>query len=80
MEWWKCANQRKNAGFYVDFDGSAWQLPSKSEAREYSKAANHSEQLIRQLDLIRAIPFQEYRENMARMKDQINKSGERTDS
>jgi hypothetical protein len=70
-DWWKQANRRKNEGFYVDFKGGTWRLPSKLAPHECSRAVEYSEALVKGLDLIRMVPFEDHFQMAKDMKRQI---------
>lgn len=74
-DWWKHANLRKNEGFYVDFKGDAWKLPSKLSPHECSMAVKYSEYLVKRLDLIRMVPFEDHFQFIESMKRQIKTRG-----
>ncbi len=70
-DWWKQANQRKNEGFYVDFKGGTWKLPSMLTPNECSQAIGYSEAVVEALDMIRAVPFEDHLRMVKEMKQQI---------
>jgi len=72
-DWWEHANLRKNEGFYVDFKGGAWKLPSKLAPHKCSMAIKYSEDILKRIDLIRMVPFEDFFQIVKTTKRKIRK-------